>query len=119
MVRRSSRVLVAGLALVILGLGNWAMAGRKVEQYEVSMARARQAGGPAVERPFRGTASILEERGQAHERYESARLKREYYLVVYRGGVLLSVLGLSMCMGALLRRRLVPEAPDYSVSAGE
>lgn len=110
MIRRSSRVFIAGLALVILGLGNWAMAGRKVEQYAASMERARQAGGPAVERPFRGTASILEERGEAHERYESARLKQEYYQVVYRGGVLLFVLGSSMVLGALVRRRLVPGA---------
>ena len=103
-------MLIGGLVLVVLGLGNWVMAASKVDQYQRAMARARQAGGATVERPFRGTASILEERGEAHERFESARLKQEYYRVVYRGGILLCVLGTGLCGGAIVRRRLVPAA---------
>ena len=106
--RRSSRVFIAGLCLVILGLGNWSMGSSKLAQYGGQMAEAREAGGPSVERPFRGTASILEERGEAHDRFASARLKYEYYRVVHRGGLLLLGLGTVFIGGALLRRMLVP-----------
>jgi len=108
MARRSSHVLVAGVVLLVLGVGNWHMGSDKMRQYANRIAYARELGGPGVERPFRGTASILEPRTTANELYEDATAKHEYYRLVFRGGRLLCLLGGVLIASALLRRILVP-----------
>lgn len=108
MIRRSSRVLIVGLVLLVLGLGNWRMGADKVAQYGRRMEYARTIGGPGADEPFRGTASILDTRTAAHELYEDSSDKYQYYLVVYRGGRLLTVIGLVLICGAVARRILVP-----------
>ena len=105
-------MLGVGLALLILGAGNWAMGRAKLVQYQARMSEAVAIGGPAVRQPFRGTASILEDRTAAHETFAHARLKHEYYRVIHRGGLLLLILGGLLAGGALLRRVLVPSVDD-------
>ena len=94
--------------MLVLGLGNWLMARSKLEQYANRISYARELAGPEVDKPFRGTASILEPRTTAHELYEDWTAKHEYYLVVHRGGRVLIAVGLLMAAGALLRRLAVP-----------
>ena len=110
--RRSSRVLVIGLCFLLLGLGNWGMGTAKMRHYKRQRAYWVQAGGAGVREPFRGTQSILEFRGEAHEMYEDARTKYRYYRVVHHGGRVLAVVGFVLVFGAVLRRSLVPD-PGY------
>jgi hypothetical protein len=106
--RRSSRVLIAGLVLVLLGLGNWLMAESKLAQYGNRIEHARELAGPGFDEPYRGTGSILEPRTTAHELYEDWTAKREYYLVVHRGGRMLIAVGLLLTAGAVARKIRVP-----------
>jgi hypothetical protein len=106
--RRSSRVLIAGLVLVVLGLGNWLMARSKLAQYGNRIAYARELAGPGFDEPYRGTGSILQPRTTAHELYEDWTAKREYYLVVHRGGRMLMAVGLLLTAGAVVRQIRVP-----------
>ena len=111
MLRRSSRVAALGLVLIVLGLGNWAMGDSRLRKYQEVMDHALAVEGEAVAKPFRGTLSILEGRGENHHSFAAARLKYDYYRVVHRGGILLLCLGLLMVAGAGLRRMVVPRHP--------
>jgi hypothetical protein len=106
--RRSSRVLVFGLVLLLLGFGNWLMGSAKVRQYKHRQRDAIQMGGPDVTRPFRGTASILEDRTEAYDLYEEAVTRYRYYKLVRRGGRFLMIIGMVLVSGATLRRIAVP-----------
>ena len=105
MARRSSRVLIFGLVLLVLGYGNWAMGHSKVQMYKHRQREAiRMGGGLDVTTPFRGTSSILEERTEAHELYEESVARYRYYKVMRRGGRFLMQVGGVLIAGAILRR---------------
>lgn len=110
-VRRSSRVLVVGIALLLLGVGNTWFALDKIADYEAKIAAALAAAGPSVTTPFAGTVSILEPITDERLVYERATIKAGYYRVVERGGRVFCVLGLALVLGALVRKRLVPAEP--------
>ena len=65
----------------------------RLQHYEQRIAYARELVGPEVDRPYRGTLSILEERTGAHELYEDATAKHGYYRIVRRGGRMLALGG--------------------------
>ena len=69
--RRSSHVLIAGLVLLVLGIGNLRMGSDKMRQYGNRIAYARELGGPTVDLPFRGTESILEPRARLMKGYQA------------------------------------------------
>jgi len=108
MERRSSRVFIIGLVLLVLGIGNWVVGGYKIHQYRRRAEIAYRRGGPDVHLPYRGTASILEPTTPARDLYEASRVKYEQYRVVHRGGRMLTILGVLMVLGALARRWAVP-----------
>jgi hypothetical protein len=108
--RRSSRVLAFGLVLFLLGAGNWAMGITKMAQYKERQKEAMRIGGETVTAPFRGSASILEERTDAHELYEESVARYRYYKLVRRGGRFFMVIGALLVFGALLRRMTVPSS---------
>lgn len=112
-VRRSSRVLILGIALLVLGAGNWIMGADKMHHYARRQRQALARGGPTLRHPLEGTAAILDPHPQARQLYEDATAKYEYYRVVYRGGRLLVALGLLLTGGAIARRLLVPQPPPY------
>lgn len=101
--RRTRTILAVGLALVALGVGNWRLGVTRLDHYAKRIAYARELVGPEVDRPYRGTLSILEERSGAHELYEDATAKHGYYRVVYRGGRLLTLSGCLVLAAGLLR----------------
>ena len=113
MVRHSSHVLIAGALLFVLGLGNWTMGNLKMEDYHDKLDAAVEMGGEEVKEPFRGTVAILEERTDAHEMYEDARARYDYYKLVRRGGRFLMTLGGLICLGALARQALTPLPQRY------
>lgn len=89
--------------MLALGAGNWTLGTMRLEHYERRAAYARELVGPEVERPYRGTLSILEERTGAHELYEEATAKRGYYRIVRRGGRMLTLGGCLVLLFALAR----------------
>jgi hypothetical protein len=105
--RRSSRVLVFGLAIFALGLGNFAFGGSKVALYKARQLEAVRLGGFEVSRPFRGTESILDDRTEMHEYYEDSLTRYRYYKLLRRGGRFLMGVGGAIVLGALVRRLAV------------
>ena len=110
MLRRSSRVLIFGIVVFTLGAGNWAFGASKAVQYKARQLEAIRLGGLEVSRPFRGTASILDERTEMHEFYEDSVTRYRYYKVVRRGGRFLMSIGGLLILGALVRRIAVPQS---------
>jgi hypothetical protein len=109
LLRRSSRVLIAGLLFFVLGLANWTMGRVKLADYKARQLEAIALGGMEVSRPFRGTESILDERTDAHELYEDAVTRYRYYKLVRRGGRFLMGIGMLLVIGALVRQVAVPK----------
>jgi hypothetical protein len=112
--RRSSRVLIFGIVVFTLGAGNWGFGINKAAQYKARQLEAIRLGGFDVSRPFRGTASILEERTEMHEFYEDSVTRYRYYKIVRRGGRFLMSIGGLIIIGALARRIAVPQASTGS-----
>jgi len=108
--RRSSRVLIFGIVIFTLGAGNWAFGSNKTVQYKARQLEAIRMGGFDVSRPFRGTASILEDRTEMNEFYEDSVTRYRYYKVVRRGGRFLMSIGGLIILGALVRRIAVPQS---------
>ena len=96
--------------LILLGVGNWFMGISKMAQYKERQKEAMRVGGETVTDPFRGTASILEERTDAHELYEESVARYRYYKLVRRGGRFFMVIGALLVFGAVLRRMSVPSS---------
>ncbi len=117
--RRSSRVLILGIVLLVLGVGNWIMGADKVHHYARRQRQALARGGLSVTRPLEGTAAILDPHPQARQLYEDATAKYEYYRIVHRGGRLLVLLGVVLTAGAVIRRLIVPEPPAHYSRSGE
>jgi hypothetical protein len=109
--RRSSRVLIAGLVLIALGLGNWIMGLDKTQRYARRMKVAVAREGAAAAIPFSGTTTILEEYTAAREIHADSLVKYEYYRVLHRGGILLLVIGVLLSSGAVVRLIVVPGPP--------
>jgi len=101
--------MIFGLVLFMLGAGNWTYAAVKAAQFKARQIEAIRQGGFDVSRPFRGTASILEERTEMHEFYEDSVSRYRYYKTVRRGGRFLMSIGGVIVLAALVRRIAVPQ----------
>jgi hypothetical protein len=107
-----SRLFVAGVTLMLLGLGNYVAAITKVPHYQ-ELVSELGAQIPQAQ-PF-----LLREAGkpfpsETWERWEIARAKLDYYYVVLSGGRLMMGVGMGCTVLALLsfrRRRTQPALP--------
>lgn len=97
-------MLVAGLVVLVIGAGNWGFGGIKMTEYQSRRRVAAQLGGPPVKERFRGTLSALEPRTSAHDLFDDADIKYEYYRVFARGGRVITFAGIFLVAGALVRR---------------
>jgi hypothetical protein len=99
----SSHLFVAGIILVVLGLGNYLAADSKVDHYQEVMAEvAPQVGAAPAFLPREELRSFPSE---ARERWEIARAKLDFYHVVLDGGRLMAGVGIACTALALLRLR--------------
>jgi len=104
----SSNVLVAGILLLTLGLGNWVVGAVQVTQYG-SLLRSNSKTG--LEESYRSFQELTSQRNKAilrrinedREKYNAARVKLDFSYVVLRGGRLLFLLGLVLTLLAFIR----------------
>ncbi|MBI3301212.1 MAG: hypothetical protein HYZ72_03920 [Deltaproteobacteria bacterium] len=98
-----SHLFVAGVTLIVLGLGNYLAADSKVAHYQELVAETA----PQI---HTAPSFLLHEQGrpfpsEAWERWEIARAKLDYYHVVLSGGRLMMMIGMVCTILALIRLR--------------
>jgi hypothetical protein len=94
---------VAGVALILLGVGNYLTAGSKVHHYQAVMTTIAALRQPAADfLPYGEKAYFPSE---AHERWEIARAKRDFYQVVLSAGRLMMGIGFLCTAVSLVRLR--------------
>jgi len=98
-----SYAFVAGVALILLGVGNYVAAESKVHHYQTVMTTIAALRQPASAfLPYGGSAYFPSE---AHERWEIARAKRDFYQVVLSAGRLMMGIGFLCTAVSLIRLR--------------
>ncbi|MGH7822034.1 MAG: hypothetical protein ACREQ9_19910 [Candidatus Binatia bacterium] len=96
-----NQLLVAGVMLVVLGLGNWVVGAWRVEPYAEYLA---QNPGP-IERPEDLKSALLEPPDDEREERSVSRAKLEFYELVRSGGRLMVLLGALCLLGGFLTLR--------------
>lgn len=98
-----SHIFVAGIALILLGSGNYLAAVSKVNHYQAVMAELTpQLQIASVFLPY---GEIPHFPSEAHERWEIARAKLDFYHVVLSAGRLMMSIGLLCTAVSLIRLR--------------
>jgi hypothetical protein len=98
-----SYAFVAGIALILLGIGNFLTAESKVHHYQSVMTAISSIRQPSSEfLPYGEKAYFPSE---AHERWEIARAKRDFYQVVLSAGRLMMGIGFLCTAMSLIRLR--------------
>ncbi len=101
-----STLLVSGLVLLVLGIGNWVTGTVRLREHE-AIVRAPGPTPHAMSRPHAGPA------GSSQEEIEIARGRMDFYHVVASGGRLMTLAGFVLVTFALARR-LRPQAKRNS-----
>jgi len=104
----SSYLLVAGLILLILGLGNWIVGAVQVTKFQRLLRNTAKTGLEDSYRSFqeldlRKNEEVLRRINRDREKYNTARVKVDFYYVVLGGGRLLFFLGLFLTCFGLIR----------------
>ena len=102
---RNSLLLIVGISLFVLGLGNTLLGLSKLPEYRAKKHAAVAIAGDSARQMTQGTAAILDPATDAQLLFDSAFTKHEYYRVVFRGGLWLTVLG-ALLIGAAGARRI-------------
>jgi hypothetical protein len=101
-----STLLVTGLVLLVLGVGNWVTGTVRLREHE-AIVRAPMPTPHGVARPHAGHG------GSSQEEIEIARGRMDFYHVVASGGRLMTLAGFILVTFALARR-LRPQAKRTS-----
>ena len=104
----SSYLLVAALILLILGLGNWIVGAVQVTKFQRLLRNTAKTGLEDSYRSFqeldlRKNEEVLRRINRDREKYNTARVKVDFYYVVLGGGRLLFFLGLFLTCFGLIR----------------
>ena len=104
----SSYLLVAGLILLILGLGNWIVGAVQVTKFQRLLRNTAKTGLEDSYRSFqeldlRKNEEVLRRINRDREKYNTAQVKVDFYYVVLGGGRLLFFLGLFLTCFGLIR----------------
>jgi len=104
----SSHVLVAGIILLVLGIGNWIVGAVQVTQYRDLLRSNSRTG---LEESYRSFQELGREKNQGilrrinedREKYNAARVKLDFSYVVLRGGRLFFLLGLGLALFSVIK----------------
>ena len=104
----SNYLMVAAMILLILGIGNWIVGAVQVTKYQNMMRSISKTGLEESYRSFqeldqRKNKEVLRRINEGREKYNTARVKVDFYYVVLGGGRLLFVLGLISSFFASIR----------------
>ncbi|MFQ5916684.1 MAG: hypothetical protein ACE5I0_02610 [Candidatus Binatia bacterium] len=104
----SSYLLVAALILLILGIGNWIVGAVQITKYQRLLRNTAKTGLEDSYQSFqeldrRKNEEVLRRINKDREKYNTARVKVDFYYVVLGGGRLLFFLGLFLTFFALIR----------------
>lgn len=98
-----SYAFVAGIALILLGVGNYLTAESKVHHYQTVMTTIAALQQPASTFLPYGESTYFP--SEARERWEIARAKRDFYQVVLSAGRLMMGIGFLCTAVSLIRLR--------------
>jgi len=104
----SSHLLVAGFLLVVLGIGNWIAGAVELTKYQGLLRKTAETGLEESYRSFQEldqqkNEEVLRRINEDRERYNTARVKMDFYYVVLSGGRLLFLLGTLLTFFSLIR----------------
>jgi hypothetical protein len=104
----SSHLLVAGFLLVVLGIGNWIAGAVELTKYQGLLRKTAETGLEESYRSFQEldqqkNEEVLRRINEDRERYNTARVKMDFYYVVLSGGRLLFLLGALLTFFSLIR----------------
>lgn len=104
-------LFIAGLVLLVLGLGNAVAALTKVHEYQAVLTATTPQVEAETAQVFRGAQRYVP--SEARERWEIAQAKLDFYHVVLSSGRLMLGLGVVCTAAGLIRlRRRLPGAPE-------
>jgi hypothetical protein len=104
----SSHLLVAGFLLVVLGIGNWIAGAVELTKYQGLLRKTAETGLEESYRSFQEldqqkNEEVLRRINEDRQRYNTARVKMDFYYVVLSGGRLLFLLGALLTFFSLIR----------------
>ncbi len=104
----SSFFLVAGLMLLLLGIGNWVVGAVQITKFQGLLRNTAKTGLEESYRNFqeldlRKNEEVLQRINKDREKYNTARVKVDFYYVVLGGGRLLFFIGLFLTFFGLIR----------------
>jgi hypothetical protein len=104
----SDKVLVAGLVLTVLGLGNWIVGAVEGARYQTLVHRAAPTGLEENYALFQQldqqkNEEVLRRITQDREKYNAARVKLDFFSVVLGGGQLFFLTGVVLTSFGLIR----------------
>ena len=104
----SSYLLVAGLVLLLLGIGNWIVGAVQITKYQRLLRNTAKTGLEESYRNFqeldlRKNEEVLRRINKDRNKYNTARVKVDFYYVVLGGGRLLFLIGLFLTFFGLIR----------------
>jgi len=104
----SSYLMVAGLACLILGIGNWTIGAVETSKYQGLLYKTARTGLEETYRSFQEldhqkNQEVLRRINDDRERFNAARVKLNFFYVVLTGGRLLFLAGALLVLAALVR----------------
>jgi hypothetical protein len=103
----SSAVFIAGVACMILGIGNWVVGSVETSKYQNLLNKTARTGLEDSYRNFQEldqqkNEEVLRRINESREKFNAARVKLNFFYVVLTGGRILFLLGLLLIVGALI-----------------
>jgi hypothetical protein len=104
----SSYLLIAGVAFLILGIGNWVVGAVETTKYQSLLHRTEQTGLEESYRSFQEldqqkNEEVLRRINEDREKYNAARVKLNFFYVVLTGGKTMFLCGVLLMLLSLIR----------------
>jgi hypothetical protein len=104
----SSYLLIAGIACLVLGVGNWAVGAVETSKYQNLLHRTEQTGLEESYRSFQEldhqkNEEVLRRITEDREKYNAARVKLNFFSVVLTGGRILFLCGVLLMLSSMIR----------------
>src|SRR5919106_533587 len=104
----SSYLLIAGIACLVLGIGNWAVGAVETSKYQNLLHRTEQTGLEESYRSFQEldqqkNEEVLRRINEDREKYNAARVKLNFFYVVLTGGRILFLCGVLLMLSSLIQ----------------